>query len=57
MMQDIGLTPFVTAIKDASYHRSDPVDAYRAYYIGDKVRFAKWAPKAKPPSWWPDQNA
>lgn len=24
------------------YKREDPVEAYRAYYVGDKARFAKW---------------
>jgi hypothetical protein len=54
---DRGLTQFVVAIKDRSHHRPDPVDSYRAYYLAEKVRFAKWAPRAKPPVWWPDQNA
>lgn len=50
---DVGMTPFAIAIKDPMYHDSDPVISYRAYYIGDKSRFAKWAPRAKPPTWWP----
>lgn len=50
---DVGLTPFAVAISNPSYHDSDPVTSYRAYYIGDKSRFAKWAPRAKPPAWWP----
>lgn len=50
---DIGLTPFAVVIKDPAYWRSDPVEAYRAYYIGNKKRFACWAPRAKPPQWWP----
>lgn len=50
---DIGLTPFAVAISNPSYHDSDPVISYRAYYIGDKSRFVKWAPRAQPPAWWP----
>jgi hypothetical protein len=49
----VGLTPFAIAIKDPVYHDVDPVISYKAYYIGDKSRFAKWAPKSRPPSWWP----
>ena len=53
---DVGLTPFARAIKEPwktqSAHMS-AVDAYRHYYIGDKARFAKWAPRARAPRWWP----
>jgi hypothetical protein len=52
----IGLTPFARAIKDQSYWRDDPVEAYRAYYIGEKAKFAKWAPRASAPPWWPHQE-
>jgi hypothetical protein len=47
------MTPFVIAIKDPTYWRSDAIEAYRAYYIGEKKRFARWAPRAAPPLWWP----
>jgi hypothetical protein len=50
---DIGQTPFVVAVKDPEYWRENPVETYRAYYIGSKKRFARWAPRANPPSWWP----
>lgn len=46
-----GLTQFVLAIKDKSYHRDSVVESYRAYYLGEKSRFAKWA-HSVPPSWW-----
>lgn len=53
---DVGLTPFARAIKqpwkDQTLHMPI-VEAYRHYYIGDKARFAKWAPRAQPPAWWP----
>ena len=29
----------------------DPIQSYRTYYIKDKVRFAKWEPRAKTPEW------
>ena len=33
------------------YKRSDAVDAYRAYYHGDKAGFAEWR-HSNPPVWW-----
>lgn len=45
------LTPFAIAIKDPKYHTGDPVTSYRAYYKGEKVRFAKWR-YCEPPAWW-----
>lgn len=54
-LPSIGLTPFAIAIKDVTYHDPDPVIAYRAYYIGEKSRFARWEPKARQPAWWPFQ--
>ncbi len=59
-LPNIGQTPFVRAIKEPwkTQTMNVPiVDAYRAYYLGDKVRFAKWAPRASAPVWWPDRNA
>lgn len=55
--EDIEMTPFAIAIKNTDYHNSDPVKAYQAYYIGDKKQFAKWAPRAKSPDWWPFQES
>jgi len=52
----LGLSPFAIAIKDPTYHRDDPVEAYRAYYIGEKKRFARWAPRGTAPSWWPFED-
>lgn len=43
-------SPFVQAMPD-KYKQKDPVKAYRAYYLGEKKRFAKWTHR-KPPSWW-----
>lgn len=50
--QGNGSTPFAQAMPD-QYKRSDVVEAYRAYYIGEKLKFAKWEPRAERPSWLP----
>ena len=51
-MPEIGLTPFPQAMPD-EYKQQDAVEAYRAYYMGDKAAFAKWEwPTAKTPYWW-----
>lgn len=49
------LTPFTIAIKDKAYHLGDAVSSYRAYYIGEKSRFAKWEHGPKP-DWWIDKS-
>jgi hypothetical protein len=59
-LPNVGLTPFARAIKEPwkAQTLDLPVDeAYRRYYVGDKARFARWTPRARPPSWWPDQRA
>lgn len=43
----IGLTPFVQAMPD-DYKSDNAVDAYRAYYIGDKSHLAAWKHRGKP---------
>lgn len=45
------LTPFAVAIKDPKYRLGDVVASYRAYYLGEKSRFAKWR-HGNPPEWW-----
>jgi len=45
----VGSTPFAQAMPE-QYRNSDPVKAYRAYYKGEKARFATW--KSETPSWW-----
>ena len=35
-----------------AYKRPDTVEAYRAYYMGEKARFATWRSPARPPAWW-----
>jgi hypothetical protein len=48
---DDGLTPFAQAMPD-EYKNPDAVQAYRAYYLGEKKRFAKWANGRSAPDWW-----
>jgi hypothetical protein len=43
-------TPFVQCMPD-EYKRTDAVEAYRAYYIGDKAHLAEW--KRNKPEWYP----
>ena len=33
------------------YRRDDVVEAYRAFYLGSKSRFARWTRNRKPPKW------
>ena len=49
------LTPFAQAMPE-QYRGSDAVAAYRAYYIDQKARFARWRAPSSPPYWWPFQN-
>ena len=41
VLADIGLTQFAQAMPD-EYKDSDPVIAYRKYYLGAKKEFARW---------------
>lgn len=41
---------FVQCMPDKYKVPLDPVAAYRAYYAGEKARFAKW--KLGAPDWW-----
>jgi hypothetical protein len=59
-LPNVGLTPFGRAIKEpwkTQTLKLSVVEAYRQYYIGDKSRFARWAPRATAPSWWLEVNA
>ena len=40
----------------AQYRQEDPVEAYRAYYRGDKARFATWTNREQP-FWWRKNEA
>ena len=46
-------TKFAQAMPEV-YKNTDAVKAYRAYYVGDKRRFAKWS-KGKTPKWFLDE--
>jgi hypothetical protein len=48
-----GKTPFHICMKEEYKVDDDPVKSYRNYYIQDKIRFAKWEPRAKTPGWFP----
>lgn len=45
-----GLTPFVQAMPEQYRNTANPVAAYRDYYRGEKLRFARWT-KRQPPRW------
>lgn len=55
-MPSLGLTPFAQAMP-ADYKCADAVEAYRTYYINDKMRFATWTRGASVPGWWPGLSA
>lgn len=43
-----GLTEFAQAMPDEYKVPEDPVAAYRQFYIGDKMRFARWTKRPMP---------
>lgn len=45
-----GLTPFAQAMPEQYRVPGDPVAAYRAYYIGEKLAFARWT-RRRTPAW------
>ena len=51
-ISDCRMSPFPQAMPD-KYKHKDAVTAYRAYYINEKRRFAKW-PDGKIPKWYLD---
>jgi hypothetical protein len=46
--KDIGLTEFAQAMPEKYKVPGDAVAAYRKFYIGEKLRFAKWTKRAVP---------
>jgi hypothetical protein len=46
-----GMTEFAKAMPDNIKIISDPVEAYRQYYMQEKRHIAKWTKREKP-SWW-----
>ena len=45
------VTPHPLCMPD-EYKTDDVVQSYRAYYLGDKVRFAQWNKTRPAPQWW-----
>ena len=52
---DVGLTRFPQAMPDYC-KKSDPIDAYRYYYINEKKYFAKWTNR-EVPEWFVQKSA
>ena len=50
-----GLTAFPQAMPDQYKCKHDAVTAYRRFYIGDKMRFARWT-KRPIPEWITEQH-
>lgn len=48
-----GHTPFVQCMPERYRVPGDPVLAYRAYYLGEKMHFAHWR-HTEPPYWLPE---
>lgn len=46
-LQELGMTDFALAMPD-EYKTKCPVESYRAYYIGDKIKIAKWKNRPTP---------
>ena len=52
---DVGPTPFAQAMPD-EYKRSSPVEAYRAYYLGEKASIAQWNWGTPMPEWFKTED-
>lgn len=48
--ESLGLTEFVQAMPDKYKVPGDAVSAYRNFYLGEKMKFAKWT-RRRPPFW------
>lgn len=48
-------TPFTQCMPEQYRHPTDPVTAYRHYYMGEKSGFAKWK-LGTPPDWYRPEN-
>ena len=48
------LTPFVQVMPE-KYKGPDPIEAYRKYYVAEKLRLASWRRGSPPPYWVPDR--
>ena len=54
-LPDIGLTPFPQAMPNR-YKCDDAVQAYRAYYLGDKAEIAEWNWGRPAPGWFEENS-
>jgi len=54
-LYDLARTPHPLCMPD-EYKCDDVIEAYRAFYIGEKAGFAQWN-KHRPPFWWPQGGA
>ena len=50
-LRDPTLTPHPLCMPD-EYKTDDVVQSYRAFYLGDKARFAQWNKTRTAPDWW-----
>ena len=55
-MEDHGFTPFALAMTEELKDDSDPIQAYRNFYMLDKATFANWKFRDKP-HWWDEELA
>ena len=46
--ESLGLTEFAQAMPEKYKVSGDPVSAYRGFYVGEKLRFAKWTRRIRP---------
>jgi len=46
--ESTGLTEFVQAMPEQYKVPGDPVKAYRNYYVGEKLKFARWTRRRRP---------
>jgi hypothetical protein len=46
--EDTGLTEFAQAMPDQYKVPGDPVKAYRQFYLGEKMTFARWTKRTLP---------
>ena len=53
--ESLGLTEFAQAMPDQYKVSGDAVSAYRKFYIGEKMKFAKWT-RRKPPHWLKEEH-
>jgi hypothetical protein len=49
--ESAGITEFAQAMPDQYKVPGDAVSAYRAFYLGEKLAFARWT-RRRPPRWW-----